>query len=278
MNLKETNQTEICNKCQSKVEANVRHCITCENDIGPPNVRAANNENNIDKLEARYKRAKQLAFENDYLKVFEKYSDEIEKKSGVIISMPPSVLRRLLSDPNEIYQNYENLVASGDRRPAMINNDTHRSGVTGILFGSYGKKIRYGVLSLNDYGLLSSYGKAHCRLRSIVVKDRTTFLETNSYKFIEAENLKPSDGIPLGYISNWNNRHKLALAKTSKALNKTTSETDFSNLVINSSGKDRNEDEFIEAHIYGSFDGNAIESIRIEDKNVLSREEKFNEL
>jgi hypothetical protein len=147
------------------------------------------------------------------------------------------------------------------RAPASPENDRHRCGVDGILFGSYASQIRQGVLSLTEKGL-PTYGDVYCRLKAIAIEDRVSFLETNSYTFVKEHRLVPGGSIPSGFRSIWKNRYQLALAKLGKSLSQRSAKADWQRLLVKSDGTDRSTDDFIEAHIYGGFNVDAIEEMQ----------------
>jgi hypothetical protein len=184
----------------------------------------------------------------------------VEKTSGVVVCMPAPVARDLAADPRKIYLNYEALVAAGVRRPAMSDNDRQRCGVDGTLFGSLAGHLRCGVLSLTTQGL-PTYGDVHCGLKEIAIKERVSFLEMNSYAFVRQTRLIAGDPIPVGYRSTWSNRHELALAKLGRFLKPHSTKAQWQRLLVSTDGKDRANDDFIEAHIFGGFNVHAIEEM-----------------
>jgi hypothetical protein len=128
--------------------------------------------------------------------------------------------------------------------------------VDGKLWGSFGPEIRYASLSLDGRGL-SSYGHCFGRLRNLHIEHRASTLEENSFEFVEA---KPSQALPLGYRSNWENRRLVAVAKCAKRIDAQTKVENFPKILM-SSGTARDKDDFIEVHIYRSFDFNAFDAI-----------------
>jgi hypothetical protein len=174
--------------------------------------------------------------------------------------MPASVARTLVFDPRMIYENVEALVGAGIRRPPSLQDDKHRAAVVGVLFGTYGRKVVYGILSLTGEGL-PTYGDVYCRLRSVAIWDRTTFLETNSYQFVERHQLRAGMAMPHGYFAVWGNRHHLVTAKIGQSLPSGNCVSAWQAILVHTDGKDRSKDEFIEAHIYDSFDIGAIEEM-----------------
>lgn len=265
---------ETCSECNATLSAARRHCTTCKADAGAPNVRACRTDENLNALVARFDALQSQAIAFGCSKEFSDLEAIVEKKSGVVVSISAGLARRLLDDPNVIYVNYERLVGADARRPADSDNDRRRWAVGGQLFGSYANQIVYGVLSLTKDGLCT-YGDVHCRLRSVTIEKRTSFLEVNSYKFVRDHNIVSGDKLPVGYAACWRYRHKLALAKLADGLSKGQTESDWQVLLIRSDGQNRENDDFIEAHIFEGFDTNAIESMVALTGAKLSREKKM---
>jgi len=129
-------------------------------------------------------------------------------------------------------------------------------------------------LSLTQDGL-PNYGDLHCRLHSFAVARRTSFLESNSYKFVKDNSIEPGDQLPDGYMADWNSRHNLVLAKVGDRISTGQTESDWQKILVKSDVNNRENDDFIEAHIYGSFDKHAIESIIPVNDKRLTRNEKL---
>ncbi len=263
---------DICSVCGTTLSAIMRHCPTCKADAGAPNVRSCRTGENLKSLNARYVTAQSLASANGCTKEFITLEDVVKKKSGVVVSMPAGVARSLFEDPSSLYTNYERLVGAKTRMPADHDNDRYRCAVGGVLFGSYANSIIYGALSLSEDGL-PTYGTVHCRLRSVAIDKRTSFLETNSYKFIKDHNIIAGDKLPVGYTACWKYRHSLVLTKLADRLSTGQTESDWQAILIESDGKNRQNDSFVEAHIYEGFDRNAIESLAPVRGKKLKKEE-----
>ncbi len=266
---------DVCPKCGALTSESLQYCPTCRTDVGAPNVRASRTEENLRALDERYNSQKSQAIEEGHSEEFSALENVVMEESGVVVSMSPAMARKMLEDPRTIYANYEKLVGVGARKPATLENDRHRCAVGGILFGSYADSIHYGLLSLTNYGL-PTYGAVHCRLRAVTIEDRTSFLETNSYKFCEDHSLVPGgEKPPNGYTACWENRHKLVLSKLSGNLFKGQKKSEWQSILVQSDGKNREKDEFVEALIYNSFDSNAIEHMVENEGEELTRAEKL---
>ena len=147
------------------------------------------------------------------------------------------------------------------RAPAAYDDDRLRRTVEALLFGSYGKQIRYAALSLDGNGL-NSYGECAMEINSEYIQDRSSLLESNSFDFAQKLNLlnrayddNEKEKIPFGYVSTWRDKHKLSVAKLGDKINSNTTKTEFAKILLRTT-KDRKTDEFIEVHIYGPISSN----------------------
>ncbi len=268
------NSHEICTKCGEKLSVALRNCPTCKFDAGAPNVRESRSVENTAVLQERFEEAQKKSGQKKLTDEFNALRKLICENSGVVLTLPSSVARKLFEDPKTLYVNYEELVGAGARKPAEPANDKQRCAVGGLLFGSYANCIMYGSLSLTHEGL-PTYGDAYCRLRSITIDDRTSFLEKNSFDFVEDHKITPKNSIPDGYRSCWENRDLLVLSKLEEKLSSGQAEQDWQSILIQSDGKNRENDDFIEAHIFESFDCYAIEHLTPNPSADLTRNERM---
>ncbi len=248
-----------CPECGTLVGINERYCPSCTLDMGAPNVRECAARTERETLQRRFDDARSKAMKNKAKQEWEFLSSCVQNESGVVVALPAQIARSIVTDPRLVYANYETLVGSGLRRPATQDNDRHRKAVASLLFGQADAQIRYGNLAIETESL-GSYGDVSCRLRADAVRKRTSFLEENSYTFVRRHQMTPGDPIPPGYRAVWENRHKLALAKLGGQLKPGQRRSELRGLLVQSCG-DRSNDEFIEAHIYGGFTVDSIESM-----------------
>lgn len=246
-----------CPKCGAPTNIQVRNCESCNYDLGFPNVRLAKSQAEQEALNNRFEGALEEAQRKSVESEFTSFVSKVNQRSGVVVSAPAITALNLIQDPRFLYQNYEKLVESGSRSPAEIENDKQRRVAVGAVFGSYGNELRYGVLSLNSQGL-PTYGDVFLRLGDRQVKDRVAFLEMNSYKFA---NKFPEANKPAGYLADWNNRGQLAGVKVIRNFRNGLNSTQQEQLILQSDGKRRENDEYIEALIYGTFNRYSIESV-----------------
>lgn len=273
MSLSEMKNTT-CPKCGAQVAPSLRNCSTCQTDNGAPNVRACSVAENLGELLRRFEAARESAEAKGMLTQFTSFADLIERESGVVVAMPSRVARDLFEDERIIYVNYEELAGAGLRKPADPVSDRYRAAVAGTIFGVFGSKIVYGVLSLNSAGL-RTYGHIQCKLKSVAIDDRTSFLETNSYRFVERPDVKAGKALPYGFNAPWAKRHHLALSKLSRQLSMGQTRSDWENLLVVSTGEGRESDEFIEAHVFEGFDRYAVETAEGVNGVTLSKRDRL---
>jgi hypothetical protein len=194
------------------------------------------------------------------LREFEELCGILKNESCVVVAMSGRIARNLLEDPKSLYANYENMVGARMRVPASSEDDANRFSIGGRLFGSYANSIVYGALSLAEHGL-STYGDVHCKLRSVAIERRTSFLESNSYRFSHEYGDDARNKMLDGFSACWDDRQKLVLSKLVGNLSAGQELSNWERIICNSDGQNRENDEFVEAHIFGGFNWNAIESI-----------------
>jgi len=136
------------------------------------------------------------------------------------------------------------------------------------LWGQSGQYVRTAALSLDGSGV-SSYGEVWVTLDDICVAYRSIVLEENSFDFVERHGLG-SERIktrPYGYLATWIDRGKLAIAKCGLDLKADTKENDFIGILLFTEGQ-RNTDRFLEVHIYGGFNWDAIIAYKFDEKKL----------
>jgi hypothetical protein len=209
-------------------------------------------------LENRYSTALATAIKNGAAVAVDKLEAAM-RKSSAVITISVDVLKLLSTNDNALFTNYHQAVRAQVRRSAKLPFDQQRCAVDGKMWGSAGDQIRYAALSLDGSGL-ASYGSCFVTLRESHIAHRASVLECNTFDFLER--ITPGQELPLGYRSSWAERNKVAVSKCATELKPGTQEKDFPQIILKSTG-DRAQDEFIEVHIYGTFDMGSVDSIKV---------------
>lgn len=262
-----------CKNCNADVtRCPKRECPTCGEDIGYPHVREVEEPEEVAALTKRYEQAlddAQKVGADSALKMFE----EAIQDSCAVVNVDLDYLRTFLTNSNALYSTYDLQVQGQTRKTAERQDDRNRRIAESILFGEYGEEIRYAALSLDGSGL-KSYGDFALKLREIAIAKRAVTLEKNSFHFLQEHNLKFGEGVPPGYRATWKDRHKLAVAKHAKDIAAYVPPEAYVRILLSSDG-DRAKDRFIEVHIFGAFDNQAIESVKASTPKKKSFEAAF---
>ncbi len=207
-----------------------------------PNVKTAKSEQL--ELEKRYKTACNDANQRKVESKLHEFEQEVQQ-SYATINMPFEVLYNIANGDD--YKNYYDLVKLGLKEydPARVICDTK-------LFGEDAAKIRYAALNLDSVGL-TKYGDFCICLDEKSIQDKTSLLEENAFNFFNNHPIKPKENMPKGYRAVWENRDKLAVAKLGKKIDNSMHNGEFSKLLLEDK-HNKDEDEFIEVHIYGKID------------------------
>jgi hypothetical protein len=247
-----------CSVCGSPISDVADRCSTCGTDAGAPNVRAAQEPAEISALENRFEDALARADAHGTRQETDDFMRALERSSAVVNCELP-FLRDFVTRSTTLFANYHRGVQAEVRKAAEGGLDRDRVIADAVMFGSYSEKIRFAALSLTNTGL-SSYGPYSLKLRDVAVAKRASLLEENSFSFIQHHNLSVKIPIPFGYRSTWAERAKLAIAKLVDLIAVGMDEIDFQSLLLVDSGN-RVTDNFIEIHIFGTFDREAIDSV-----------------
>jgi hypothetical protein len=265
---------DICPNCGASVLASEEKCPTCGEYVGAPNVRAANAPSERLALQQRYQAALERAELRNAKASVANFRSALES-SVAVASCGLYFLREFVTNGNTLYTNYHLGVRGEVRRAAESENDRQRRTVDALLFGGYGDQIRFAALSLNGVGL-RSYGKEGLSyglgLREVAISKRASLLEENGYDFVKRHSLDPTSNVPAGYRSSWENRHELAIAKLADFIWPEISAAEYAGILLSSTG-DRATDQFVEVHIFGTFNVNAVSSVcgTTKVKNTVNR-------
>ena len=178
--------------------------------------------------------------------------------TSAVISMSLSGFRDFLEKESSLYSTYQMQVRSSVRQASTPEDDRMRLTVDATVHGSYGDRITYAALSADGRGV-ASYGVISMKLRDVTVSDRATVLENNSWHFVQSRNLF-GKVLPPGFLSIWTERHKLVCAKLADLVTSTTTADEMASLILTQAPK-RQDEEFLEVHIFGTFNSTSVESV-----------------
>ncbi|MGL4091203.1 hypothetical protein [Agrobacterium cavarae] len=177
--------------------------------------------------------------------------------SKAVVSRPFEEFAALAMDGNRHFISFSAQVRAGARTPSDNDLDRARVQWENALFPNYSDKVIFGSLSLSERGM-RNYGDVDIVLREDAIRGRSSVFHENGLVFSKKHNLRLHSVLPKGFRATWADRGKLAAAKLRVRVKKGMSLKDFDRLLQNDLGGGVR-DDFIEFHMYGSFNRDVIE-------------------
>ncbi len=246
-----------CSKCGLKAVYN-RHSCPSGHFVSFPNVRFAASMEPA--LIANYQFAMNASSNNgtsDKLSIL--YN--MLSNSVATINISPKVFRNISN--GTYYSSYYVAMSEGLREIAKFDYHSHRRSVDSKIHTGYEDQIINAQLSVTNRGL-PSYDKITIILKDVAIMDRASVLRENAFLFYERHNLGAS-GVEeeAGWRSVWSNRAMLGIAHLGPSVTPATP-VDRLGELVSAPGVDRQSDKFIEVHIFGQIDWQAIASAVLE--------------
>jgi len=161
------------------------------------------------------------------------------------------------------YRGYHKALEQNLRRAAEEEYHTHRNAVDAKVHPGYGNEIVNAALSPDGRGL-ANYGEVTLRIGDRFIAHRASILRENAYAFYERYSLGRRDAVEEpGWRAVWDDRVRLGGAHLAPALTPATAEADFPGIIL-SVGSNRDEDKYLEVHIYGGINSSALEGVTLE--------------
>jgi hypothetical protein len=168
---------------------------------------------------------------------------------------------RLASSDKQGIATYYQLIEAEARLPDGDEWDFLRRQADTALFPDYEKHVRFAALSLDSTGV-RNYGACSLTLRTDYIGHRTSVFEENSAVFVKPIAVGKLRDALVGFRATWNERGQLAAAKLGTKLQPSTQEADLPAVLLHQ-GATSADDDFVEAHIYGSITIHTIEHVEV---------------
>jgi len=243
----------ICPKCGNDVRSHERNCAVCDADVGYPNVRAAQNPDEVSALEGRLAEASEECAARGSGVVLAQFQ-EAARTSKAVLNRSLHQVMSLVSSDNELYATFYAQIASQSVERERLIADN-------LLFPYFHHEIRFASLSLDDTGV-RHYGACALAISELAIKHRATVFEKNSVEFCREHKLGAGKPVPQGYRAVWEDRGKLAAAKLHSRLDPNLGSSQFANVLLSDIESEAPPD-FIEVHIYGPLHRRAIETVAV---------------
>jgi hypothetical protein len=249
-----------CGHCQLEFPTALPECPHCGLPRLFPNVAAARDEQ--PDLDARYKESIRAARQTGSEAQLRKFETWAARSAVVINRTLPFVAE--LADATGIFGTFYKKRDSGMLIPQGSKWEGLRAAADEFLFGQNKAEIRFGALSGDGAGL-PNYGECTMTLADRFVSHRTSFFETNTARFFERGGMFQAGALamaPRGMRALWEDRDKLATAKLAPQITPTTTDAEFPRILL-SPGSTSDDDEYIEAHIYGPLTIHSFASVTL---------------
>ena len=238
-----------CTECHYEFADSAERCPHCGRPGLYVNVDRAEQMSERAALDRRYTAAIDNARSQGWEPVLRDFESEVAA-SAAVLARPGHVVQRLLDSDNLIYATYSQELRAGLRLPRGEKWDSLRPIAANMLFGEGGTRIHFAALTLSSQGL-GSYGDHFLFFHENMIAHRTSVFEENSGLFAERNwGTSATLEIPLGLRATWQERARLCVAKLVSKLGPGTKRSEFAKILL-SPGKNSDEDEFIEVHIFG---------------------------
>jgi len=257
----------ICQHCGSDIPLAAERCPHCALPGLFPNVRAAEDPQEMKALQTRYDaaiaRAKVRGCE-PIARCFE----QTMRQTRAVINRPLGEVQRLARSDDELYATYYQLCDSGVRISQGDVWDKRRRATDEVLFSGYKEKIRFGALTADGRGVWH-YGDFAVVLKDAMIAHRTSVLEENSVMFMQRHKILvyDADALPRGYRAVWGEREKVCLAKLADRLHAQTTDAEHSQILLKQGAKPE-EDDFVEVHIWGPLTRQCFERVVTRKANL----------
>jgi hypothetical protein len=263
-----------CEYCGFDVPNSQDRCPHCGRPSRFPNVLAVKNPAETAALSQRHQQALNRV-DPSALPLLQQFEAAVAQASQAVIARYASEVFTLAAHDKMLYANFYQLVQAGARLPSEGFWDAVRAVVDEKLFPYYKDRICFAALSLDGRGL-NRYGDCVFTLKEDMIAHRTTVFEENSIVFIHRSQLPITAELPPGYRALWQDRGRLAVAKLADALRPGMTQADFPELLLRD-GAQAEDDEFIEAHIYGSISIRSVAAVSHNSKSSAIRHKALQE-
>jgi hypothetical protein len=248
-----------CGRCGTEIPYAARDCVGCGRDVGFPNIRAAESEDEVEALRERVRYAQEAARARECEAELEAFGTAASS-SQAVMTRGLAALDTLANQSNQPMTTYYKAVRAGARIPENNEYDQNRDRIDSLVnpFGVH-ENIQYAALSLDSMGV-EWYGDYSITFRDSMIDDRSSVFEENPFRFCEKHHIPPTASAPAGYRATWIRRAELAIAKLHPRIQPGMTPVDFPGVLVEQGAKSADSD-FIEVHIYGAIHGRAIERV-----------------
>jgi hypothetical protein len=231
----------------------------CTADVGYPNVRAAQQSQEIDALKARVLHAEVSARAHNAETELAGFAKSVASARAVM-NRSLGTLHAWLNSANPLFVAFHQQVRSGTRYAGDDVWDQQRISAENTVNPIYFDQLNFAALSLDRTGL-THYGQYCVILKDNLIAHRSSVFEENPFIFCRRHSIISGQPAPVGYRATWADRPHLAVAKLGGKIGSGTLTSSFPDILMEPLRGDPNCD-FIEVHVFGPIHIAAIEHVR----------------
>ena len=248
-----------CPICSEEVRPHERHCTGCQTDCGFPNVRAAEQDDEVKALAGRVAEAERQADNEGTAPLLSRLRAVARRSRAVRVRSLDEAYALVKSD-DKLMGTFYDLRGAGLLRPSATKMEASRQSAEPLVFLNYHEKIQFAALTLDDLGLFT-YGNCAMVFQEAKIANRATVFEENCVFFCQRRDIGPRrPTVPPGYRATWARREDLVVAKLGPRLGVDTQESDLPSILL-STGSDPSKDDFVEVHIYDRLHRSAVDYV-----------------
>lgn len=256
-----------CEFCNEPAPLNRTTCPHCGRPSLFPNVRMANQPSEKAELENRYLAAFTDAAQRACEAELTAFSDAC-RATQAVFNCTLEKLHRTIASGTEVFETYydlERLRVRSDT-PSELNWEKLRPQAETELLGCDQHKDRlfYALLSIQEDGL-ATYGECSAVFKESMIAHRSSCFEENT-----GVSWMRNKAFPHGKRSDWQNRHKLSVAKLGNQIGSTTDASCFPSILL-SKGWTSLDDNFIEVQVFGPMTARSLQSVKVCSKDLKGK-------
>ena len=198
----------------------------------------------------RYEKACESARQSNKFKLLKGFENHVDENKTVCINMRASTLRNLLQDERVRYINLHSNLDAGAVEDYDSGKYQKRLLIDIFIFGPDYKNIVFGALNVGNCGLIS-YGEYCVVLKTEDIKERTSFLEKNSFQYVlDFSRTTLHIEVPDGSRALWSTVSKLCVVKHVQDIlqKEHLNPSQIADMVLRST-EQKQDDDFIEVQV-----------------------------
>ncbi len=251
--------SDICQKCGAAVPLTLRECPVCHRESGFPNVKVAGSSKEAAALSIRYNDALASAKARNVIAEVHAFESAVATSSKAVMNRSLGALSNWLNGDSPMFYSFYHQVNYLGRTPAETDWDQQRGAAEAAINPIYYQELNYAALTLDGRGM-DYYGPYAVTVRSLIIDERASVFEQNSFYFCKTHHVLAGQAPPPGYRATWGDRGRLAVAKLQPTIAPGCGADGFAGILMEPR-HNASDCDFVEVHIFGPINRLGIERI-----------------